>query len=77
MQTIKCTHCNKTLLEAHSEVKKKCPSCKEYTHVVVTSCGVVDLKTIEEHRGLSAYLKEINADGQFRQFLDMHELNKK
>ena len=43
MQLIKCTSCNKTLLEANGEVKKICPNCKNTTHVVVTSKGIINL----------------------------------
>jgi len=46
LQVIKCTNpaCDgKILLEAQGEVKKKCPKCKEYTHVVTTSKGIIDL----------------------------------
>lgn len=43
MQIIKCLHCGKVLLEANGEVKKICPKCKETTHVVVTSKGIIDL----------------------------------
>lgn len=43
LQTIKCTSCGKTLLEAAGEVKKKCPKCGQTTHVVVTSKGIINL----------------------------------
>lgn len=43
LQTVKCTSCDKTLLEALGEVKKICPKCGKLTHVVVTSKGIIDL----------------------------------
>jgi len=43
MQKVKCTTCGKLLCEAMGEVKKICPRCKNVTHVVVTSKGVIDL----------------------------------
>lgn len=47
MQIVKCSNCDKTLLEALGEVKKKCPACGKYTHVVVTSKGVIDLNRVK------------------------------
>ena len=43
MELVKCTTCGKTLLESSGEVKKICPKCKETTHVVVTSKGIINL----------------------------------
>lgn len=48
LQLIKCIACGKTLCEASGEIKKICPKCKNITHVVVTSMGIVDLN----HAGL-------------------------
>lgn len=45
MQEIKCPYCGKVLLEANGEVKKHCPKCKEWVHVVVTSKGIINLST--------------------------------
>ena len=45
LEIIKCTTCGKTLLEASGEVNKICPKCKNVTHVVVTSKGIIDLST--------------------------------
>ena len=45
MEVIKCQACGKTLCEANGEVKKICPKCKNVTHVVVTSKGIIDLST--------------------------------
>lgn len=47
---IRCTHCHKLLLEASGEVKKICPNCKKTTHVVVTSCGIVDLEKLNKDK---------------------------
>lgn len=47
LKEIKCSHCGKLLLEATGEVKKKCPNCKMFTHVVVTSLGIINLEKIE------------------------------
>lgn len=44
MKEVHCTNCGKVLLEANGEVRKKCPKCKEWTHVVVTSKGIINLK---------------------------------
>jgi phage FluMu protein Com len=46
LQTVKCVHCGKTLLEASGEVKKICPKCGQVTHVVVTSKGIIDLNHV-------------------------------
>jgi phage FluMu protein Com len=43
MQKVNCTTCGKLLCEAVGEVKKICPRCKNVTHVVVTSKGIIDL----------------------------------
>jgi phage FluMu protein Com len=43
MEIVKCTNCNKVLLEASGEVKKICPKCGQTTHVVVTSKGIINL----------------------------------
>jgi phage FluMu protein Com len=43
LQTIRCTTCGKVLCEATGEVKKKCPACGKYTHVCITSKGIIDL----------------------------------
>jgi len=43
MQEIRCLNCGKVLCEAAGEVRKICPRCKEVTHVVVTSTGVINL----------------------------------
>jgi phage FluMu protein Com len=45
LEIIKCTTCGKTLCEAAGEVKKICPKCKNTTHVVVTSKGIINLST--------------------------------
>jgi phage FluMu protein Com len=47
---IKCQTCGKTLCEAIGEVKKICPRCKEITHVVVTSKGIINLSTPGKER---------------------------
>ena len=47
---IKCQNCGKTLCEANGEVKKICPRCKEITHVVVTSKGIINLSTPGKER---------------------------
>lgn len=44
MQDIRCQNCNKMLLEAEGEGKKKCPRCKEMTHYVATTEGVFYFK---------------------------------
>ena len=43
IEEIRCTTCNKLLCESSGEVKKICPKCKNVTHVVVTSKGIIDL----------------------------------
>ena len=45
MQEIHCQNpkCNKLLLEATGEVKKRCPKCGTWTHVVVTTEGIIKL----------------------------------
>jgi phage FluMu protein Com len=43
MQEVRCVKCGKLLCEATGEVKKICPKCKETTHIVVTSQGVINL----------------------------------
>ena len=50
MQVIKCLTCGKTLCEAAGEIKKICPRCKQITHVVVTSKGVINLSTPGKER---------------------------
>jgi phage FluMu protein Com len=48
LTTVKCTYCGKTLCESAGEVKKKCPACGKYTHVVVTSKGIINLDILEQ-----------------------------
>lgn len=43
LRKIKCQNCGKVLCEANGEVKKICPKCKETTHLVVTSKGIINL----------------------------------
>ena len=51
LQIIRCQKCGKVLCEAIGEVKKICPKCKETTHVVVTSKGIINLSTPKERVG--------------------------
>ena len=48
MQEIRCQNptCNKLLLEATGEVKKRCPKCGTWTHVVVTSTGIIPISSM-------------------------------
>lgn len=47
---VRCVHCNKLLLEAFGEVKKICPNCKKITHIVVTTCGIIDLEKLKNNK---------------------------
>ena len=58
MQEIRCPYCGKVLLEANGEVKKRCPKCKEWVHVVVTSKGIISLAEKIEDTEIEMILTE-------------------
>jgi phage FluMu protein Com len=48
LKKIRCIYCKKVLEEAlYGEIRKKCPYCGRYNHLVVTSKGIIDLNHVK------------------------------
>jgi predicted RNA-binding Zn-ribbon protein involved in translation (DUF1610 family) len=47
LQTVKCTSCGKKLTEAIGEVRMPCRKCGKFTHVVITTAGIIDLSKVK------------------------------